>query len=297
MNKSRTVPILFHGGTYGTYLEWCLTTLRSSADIQPPFTSKGNSHGYQGNHLLNMDGWQRYLVDDRQLEIVRFHPKTLQTESLESNLNSVLQCVDRAIYIYPDSDSILLCVNNAYNKIWKDWWGHAFQQDINQNVIYDNWPVPTTVPIDEVPAWIKREFLSLYFMPSWESQVEWNHIKTWSNSNCYTVLTKDLLHNFEETISRIMKFCQFDFKRSISELVPYHLQNLKLQKFIGQDQLCNNILQKVLSNEYYEWQSLPLLSEAWIQWQLRNLGYEIRCHGLDIFPTNSVQLKELLYPV
>lgn len=36
-------------------------------------------------------------------------------------------------------------------------------------------------------------------------------------------------------------------------------------------------------------------SEAWIQWQLRNLGYEIQCHGLDKFPTNSVHLHELLY--
>jgi len=32
-----------------------------------------------------------------------------------------------------------------------------------------------------------------------------------------------------------------------------------------------------------------------IQWQLRNQGYEIQCHGLDMFPTNSVQLRKLIY--
>jgi hypothetical protein len=45
------------------------------------------------------------------------------------------------------------------------------------------------------------------------------------------------------------------------------------------------------------WNPLPLASEAWIQWQLRNLGWEIKCHELDIFPTNSVYLKELLYHI
>jgi len=43
------------------------------------------------------------------------------------------------------------------------------------------------------------------------------------------------------------------------------------------------------------WDPLPLPSEVWIQYRLRELGYEIRCHGLDIFPTTSVQLKKLLY--
>jgi hypothetical protein len=40
-----------------------------------------------------------------------------------------------------------------------------------------------------------------------------------------------------------------------------------------------------------------LASESYVQWQLRNLGYEIQCHELDKFPTNSVHLKELLYTI
>jgi predicted nuclease with RNAse H fold len=52
-----------------------------------------------------------------------------------------------------------------------------------------------------------------------------------------------------------------------------------------------------MEHKMHTWEPLPLPSEAWIQWQLRNLGYELRCHGLDMFPTNSVQLRELLYRV
>ena len=47
----------------------------------------------------------------------------------------------------------------------------------------------------------------------------------------------------------------------------------------------------------FSWQEhiLPMASQAYIQWQLRNNGFEIRCDGLDNFPNDSVQLKSLLY--
>ena len=288
---------MYHGGTYGTYLEWCLTTLCSDTDIQAPFTSNGNSHAYQGHHLLNMAGWQKYLQSDKCWDVVRFHPKTLRDESLVANIESVLSIVDRAIYIYPDSDSVLLTINNFYSKIWDNWWDHQIHTEIDQGKIYDNWPVPRTVPIGQIPLWIQREFLSLYLLPAWQSQVEWDHTKAWSNSKCVVVRINDLLYNFEETVTHLGKVCQFDFKMPASELKQYHLQNLKLQQFLGQDQICQDILQTVLSDQQCEWAPLPLPSQAWVQWQLRNLGYELQCHGLDTFPTNSIQLKELLYPV
>ena len=87
------------------------------------------------------------------------------------------------------------------------------------------------------------------------------------------------------------------FKRDVVELLPFHQQNLKLQKYIGQDQICNQIIDAVVNNQPFEWEELTLTSESWMQWVLRNRGFEIRCDGLDMFPTNSIQLRELLYTV
>ena len=297
-DHSTTIPIMYHGGTYGTYLEWCLTSLCSTEPIQTPFTTKGNSHKFIGNPLKDgLSAWDEYYNGDSHFDFVRFHPKVNQTDQLSDILDRVIFQINRAIYIYPDPESVLLTVNNFYAKIWDNWWSHHLLNEIDKNKIIDNWPVPTNMPIDDIPTWVKREFLSLYLMPAWHDQVSWNHVNTWSNPKCHIVFVNDLLHNFEETISNIGRFCCIDFKQSIDMLIPYHQENLKLQKFIAQDKICRSIIKSVQSNVDYTWDELPLPSEAWIQWQLRNLGYEIRCNDLDTFPTNSVQLKELLYPV
>ena len=94
-----------------------------------------------------------------------------------------------------------------------------------------------------------------------------------------------------------MDFLALDTCRSVQELISYHEQNLQLQKHIDQDQICNAVVDCTLNSQYYEWTPLSLPSEAWVQWRLRTLGWEIRCDGLDILPTNSVHLKELIYPL
>jgi hypothetical protein len=98
-------------------------------------------------------------------------------------------------------------------------------------------------------------------------------------------------------MSQLQKHFDLEFVKPISDLLPYHEKNLQLQTHTNQDQLCKNIVDSVVNNIEFDWsnQTLPLASEAYVQWQLRNLGYEIRCHELDKFPTNSVHLKELLY--
>ena len=63
--------------------------------------------------------------------------------------------------------------------------------------------------------------------------------------------------------------------------------------------LCKNIVTSTISNTPFDWadQNTTLVGESFVQWDLRNRGFEIRCDGLDTFPTNSLQLRELLYPV
>ena len=290
-----TVPILFNGGAYGTYLEWCLTSLCSCDELYSPFKDNGNSHNFEGTHLLNIQGWQRYLRENNPSKFVRLHPKTEQEHSIKVHLNEILQSVDQVIFLYPDTNSVLLNLNNWFDKVWDDWWWHAFNHDIDPAKLYKNWPIPPKTPIQDIDLWIYREFLSMYLIPSWRSQVEWYFPDQWQSSRCKYVFIKNLLHDFENTLADLVEFLQLKIQRPISTLLPYHRQNIKLQKFINQDNICNQIIDAIQTDNFIIWDPLPLPSEAWIQWQLRELGYEIQCHGLDIFPTNSVQLKKLLY--
>jgi hypothetical protein len=72
---------------------------------------------------------------------------------------------------------------------------------------------------------------------------------------------------------------------------------LELQQNLLEDQICNRIVQYTINDLDFDWPELSLPSQSWIQWELRNQGFEIECHGLDKFPTNSIQLKKLIYPI
>jgi hypothetical protein len=292
-----TVAIVYNAGSYGTYLEWCLTSLITSGELISPFTSLGNSHQFNGHQLHGFHGWQQYQADPQKYPFVRLHPKTAQDEQLSNNLDYICNSAQSVIYIYPDPDSVLLCINNYLTKIWSNWWERQFSSSINKDLIYQNWPIAADTELDQIPRWVQREFLSFYLMPAWFDQVEWNHLDCWSHPNACVVTVKDLLFDFEKTLERIQKHCGTKFVRPILDLVPYHDLNLKLQTNLCQDRLCQDIVSHTLSDQDLSWNTLPIGSEAWVQWRFRELGFEIECDKLDTFPTNSVQLKKLLYPV
>jgi hypothetical protein len=297
MQLQETIPIVFNGGSYGTYLEWVLTSLTSVNNIDPPFTTTGSSHLFEGNHLGNLAGWQRYIDSNQYQQFVRLHPKTLKEEALSKNLEQIISKVNKMLYVYPSQESVLEIINNWASKINYDWWQRLAEQEVSLEKVYQNWPICQGMTEKEIPVWVRRELLSFYLMPSWHAQVEWYHPDQWQHPQCQVVLTKDLLYNFESTIMAVQQFCNLEFKRPITDIVPYHATMLALQKHTNQDQLCHQIVDSILHNVDFDWAgtNLPLPSQSWIQWQLRNVGYELKCHGLDIFPTNSVHLQELLY--
>lgn len=293
-----SVVIAFSPGTYGTYLEWCLATLTSKSEILSPFTLLGSSHVFRGNHLLNIQGLRQCSQSNKNYQIARLHPKTLKDESLSDNLDAICNEADYVIHMYPSEDTQLLCLNNFLSKVWANgWWENQFESEIDKNKIFQNWAIPSGTDINHTPQWVKREFLSFYLMPAWHAQIEWYHPAKWSNSKCLVIPVNLLLYSFEQTLTTIQNYCNLLPVREISELLPFHQKNIELQNYRTHDQLCKDIVECTINNRDLQWDELSLCSESWIQWELRNQGFEIRCDGLDIFPTNSVQLRELLYPV
>lgn len=291
---NKTIPIIFHAGTYGTYLEWVLDTLTSDNEIILPFNNNGNSHKFKGMHLLDMHGWDRYIQHNVPSQFVRLHPKNKIDESIAKNIEILLETVDHIIYIYPDRNILLLMINNVFSKIWADWWAGSFGKAIDLDAIYNNWPVDKATPIEQIPYWIKREFLSFYLVPAFFDLVGLPPNPT---ESVLLVKVSDLLYNFENTITTIKNSINIPFTKSVIELVAGHQQMLNLQQYIDHDVLCNQIVNDTLTGNTFDWSDCPLTlpSESWIQWRFRELGYEMACHGLDILPTNTVQLKELLY--
>lgn len=290
-----TIAIAFHGGSYGTYLEWCLTTLVSHAQIQEPFNQNGNSHKFRGNHLFDMRGWRRYLSSDAQHQFVRMHPKSSNKESVSDNICEIANNVSHLIYLYPGQENVLLNVNNYFYKIRNNWISYTFSKEVDLNKIYDNWPVDPATPVDQIPTWIMREFLSYYLMPAWFDQVEWERPHVYPCQNITVITVQQLLFDFVNTIMSIKNTCNLDYQIEPEQLLPSHVKNLQLQQYLDHDRICKEIIESIKNNTNISWPTLSLPSEAWVQWALRDLGYEIKCHNLDVFPTNSETLRELLY--
>lgn len=286
----KILPIVYHGGSYGTYLNWCLARLMTNNTIQDPFTTVGNSHLFEDGIVKDMAGWRRFVASSHDMAVGRLHVKTHKDDSIIDNINEVLNDCDRLIFIYPDRDSKLLCINNYYQKVWDDWWESQFARGyIDKEKIYNNWPVDPSTPIKDIPIWIRREFLSYYLMPAWYSQVEWFLPDCWHDDRCLVVYMKDILYDIETTLEKIKEFGNLNFVCSVSSLQESHNKMMSLQANLDQDRICKEICHAIINQQDLDWsqQYLPLASQSWIQWQLRTQGWEIQCHELNDFPSNT----------
>ena len=67
------------------------------------------------------------------------------------------------------------------------------------------------------------------------------------------------------------------------------------QRYHNSQHRCNAWAKDVITNNNTVSPCQTILDEAYVQHYLRHKGYEIRCDGLDTFPTNSRDLRELIY--
>ena len=291
MTHRETIPILFSGGSYGTYLEYLLNTWTdqgSNLDQSTlPFTDQGSAHGYVGQHLINLQGWQQYLSQSKFYKFVRLHPKTLKSENINNNIAEIADSVKHLILITVDPNSELTVLNNYYSKVWTNWIQTQFADFIDPDAIYQHWPVELGTNINEIPKWILREFFSYYLMPAWQDQtrVDQHNLP----NNVINVTVNNLLQNFQPTFDQILSQCELVCNTNLDHI---HNAMLQGQKFLHNQQHCEDIVNAVKNHSNCEYRStqLTFVDEVWIQWQLRNLGIELACHDMNQFPRSLSEL-------
>jgi len=288
-----TIPVMFTGGAYGTYIEYLLNTWTDQGEqinqSQLPFTNTGSSHAYIGRHLLDMSGWRKYNQQDK---FVRFHPKTHADEDINCNIKEVANSVDQAILINVDPKSKLLVLNNYYSKIWDNWEQHQFNDSIDIDTIYKNWPVAKNTPISDIPKWILREFFSYYLMPAWEKLTTVNDDIP---ANVFVLNVNDILYNFSAyTWPKLLDECGLSSSKDISEI---HANMIANQKYLSHQHECECIVDSILSEDVsydYSHCELTFIDEVFVQYLLREKGIELKCNNLNQFPTTTKQLLDLV---
>jgi hypothetical protein len=101
-----------------------------------------------------------------------------------------------------------------------------------------------------------------------------------------------LRDNFVETITKLFEKLNLPIIRNNIDFI--YTEWDKLQYFKNKDKQVKDIVDAVLNDIDLDFGELSIIDEAEIQRQLRNNGREIKCYNLNIFPTNTADLKKLL---
>jgi hypothetical protein len=201
------------------------------------------------------------------------------------------QLVDKAIILYADSlQAAELNILFQYHKI-------AFGKKIkcglgifcnnnthnivNWNQNYTHW--------DQMQPWELREWFSLFYVP-WIQ--EWIESQYQSPDTFLKVRNTDMLYDTKNTFNRIFKFLNLTETGDLDSFVSNWAE--KQQYIVDEFDLLDQICKHTVDNNDFTWYQVNIIAEAIVQQRLRALGYEIRCDGLNTFPTDSKTLYSLL---
>ena len=296
------IVVTFNGGAYGSYLTWILSMLTTQQKLFEPFDyNLGNSHKLSKiahNYIFDItkeinDKKDVYVPEKSR--IVRLHPKIYSYSSMQENIEDVVNVFGKTLLVYPSKSTYLLNIHNFLTKIWGDLHTSLLQY-INLSDIYENYPNANGIEFNSLPNWIMREYMSYNVFASWEDQVEWYFPDQYENKNVHLITIEDILYNTREMIEKIKIIYNLTYTKSLDVIIPYHKKNIKLQKYLDQDKISNDILDALFTNKNMEWdpQSLTIISESFIQKKLRDSGYELKCHNLNAFPNTIFDLKRLV---
>lgn len=298
-SKKDTIVILYGAGTYGNFIEWCLNYF-SGEDVSKDFNYSTNNK-FKGNYFLDIKEWRNYIHSDTNFKFSRLHPKRKITDLFGSGsfgtfsvvdvTEEVLLSINKAILLYHDNTSTLLAINNKFDKTFEDKWLEKTVSSFDFH--FKQW---NKNDLEHMNKWELREFLSFFIFKQHENECQNLEIKKYINENVKKVNINDLFDNFENTIKDLLLWSGLDLVRNNFEEI--HRIWVKLQNHRHKDKLVKKIINSIIKEKHFDWsnQSLSVVDEAFIQMSLRDLHkQDLRCYNLNVFPTNTKDLKELLF--
>ncbi len=275
--------IAYPGGCYGQFTGWTLEWIQGKYPANHrPFTKKNNSHNWNGNFRSSVD--QAVLIPKERSHV---HPIQHKTDNVISNIKKLLTAYDKVILLYPALDDFLWSCNNKLTKIhgsadaWKVWNKSYVQDDLS------NW--------ESTDDWEYREFLSLWLYNQHMNETGYKDITNYENSKVFKIQISQLRDDFINTITDLSKWLQIENVRSDDDLTKLHLDWLQNEPYLYKDRLIKEMVDAIINNVDIPMNECSIFDQADIQRRLRNAGYEIKCYGLNEWPSTTTQLRELIY--
>lgn len=289
----KNVCIVYSGGTYGTFVEWCLNYFTDkNFPTRLPFTPDGSSHSFVGNQYRTVEQIRPYVNSALDKPIVRVHLVTdwQSNQAKVSNLKYLYENFNQLIFLYTEASTSIWGLDNKCDKIYRGF----LNQDLEKLGTWITQGLKSwDIDLVNIELWQLREFLSSVFLQGYLVETSADQIEMFREQfpKMIFIPIRDLRDSFEKTITQLIGQLGLRLERNDFEHVYQNWIALQYHRY--KDDLIKTIVDSAISGVYYDWsgEKLTIADEAVIQYFLRERGIKLRCWKLNIFPTNTTELR------
>jgi hypothetical protein len=286
------IHVFFVPGMFGSTIEYVLRTFSQEYDsIDGAILPDGSMHSYGKElHICQED----MLSDLKKIQHNSITTPIYPFKTL--HLPEILDYHD--LYLGENSRSILMYANDLRSaelnilfqhhkiSVGKRMGLEIFCYNNSHNIVhwntaYKHWK--------EMQPWEQREWFSLFYA---EWIQEWIQSQNQVPNDFLKIINTDLLYDTEPTLIKIINHCGLTLDGDLSSFVTKWQR--AQQYIVDEFDLLDQIVDSAINQQEFSWQPTHLIAEAIVQQRLRAHGYEIRCDGLNTFPTDSKTLYNLL---
>lgn len=272
------IKILFPPGCYGHYVTNCLyhyTNLNTESSALE-FDEAGSSHGIRTKTDIIECGHYKspgckfvFSANDTLVTILPVSNRCLDyynNQFVKQNNSAIVeyiltQCTDQEVE----------------TKLSVQW---NYQRGLNETT----------------PRWILREWFSFWITKCWEDG--YNRHRYTEVPAVYQFDTDELFKNFVSIFYAVSERLDLKVQVNKEHIKTNHELFQKKQRFHNSQQRCEEWLYNVInSNADIASPCQTIFDESFVQYLLRCNGYEIKCDGLNVFPTSGSKLRERLYKI
>ena len=270
-----------------------LYTVTTDVPVLDPTSGAGTAHGVfdvarsRGERASTVRG---PLLEPRELTpLVSCHPKMSPAHGWSDSIASYLRLGHGVTVLYPSLGDLPGCINNYWSKIWdpEDPFAGALQHTSIAE-LWSNYPEYAGVEWPALPTWVRREFISYKLIDAYCDQLDWYWPAGDIPAGVNLITTEQLLNDPAGVLDRTIQHHRLELTKPPEVLWPAWRMWLTQQTSLAENQIAASWLAGEGSTEP------SLITQAYIQHQLRSSGKDIACVGLDEWPTHSAALVDKL---
>ena len=288
------IHVFFVPGMFGSTLEYVLRTYSNEyTSVDAEVLPDGSMHSFGKEcHAINQQDLDSKLkhLDENSITSPIYPFQTLHLPEILEKYTEYINGASKEILIHAaNTRDAELNMLFQYHKIATgclqkglDIFCSGNKHNItNWNANYQHW--------HQMRPWELREWFSLFYV-AWVQ--EWIESQHQVGADFYKVSNTEILENLSQTVRKIFQHCDLTESLGLDDFAVHWRS--KQQYIMDEFDLLDRVVECTINNVPFSWNPVNIIAEAIVQQRLRAVGYEIRCDGLDTFPTDSTIFYNLL---